>query len=52
MRAVKSGKLTEDVITEKCRKVLTYKYALGLSHKQQVAAEGIETVFALLKATV
>ena len=42
MRAVKSGKLTEDVITKKCRKVLTYKYALGLSHKQQVAAEGIE----------
>lgn len=42
MRAVKSGKLTEDVITEKCRKVLTYKYALGLSYKQQVAAEGIE----------
>ena len=29
--AVKKGLLTEDMINEKCRKVLTYKYRLGLS---------------------
>ena len=28
--AVKNGQLTEEAITEKCRKVLTFKYALGL----------------------
>ena len=31
--AVKSGELTEAEIEAKCRKVLTYKYALGLSKK-------------------
>lgn len=41
MRAVKSGKLSEDVITEHCRKVLTYKYALGLSRKPHVDVEGL-----------
>lgn len=30
LKAVKSGKLTEAAITERCRKVLAYKYLLGL----------------------
>ena len=30
LKAVKEGKLTEEEITEKCRKVLIYMYALGL----------------------
>ena len=29
LQAARSGKLTEDEINEKCRKVLTYKYLLG-----------------------
>ncbi len=42
MRAIKAGKLSEKVITEKCRKVLMYKYALGLSHKQHIELDGIK----------
>ena len=34
--AVKSGELTEEQINEKCRKVLTYKYALGLNHRPKI----------------
>lgn len=33
LNAVKAGKLTEADIDEHCRKVLTYKYALGLSRR-------------------
>lgn len=33
MSAVRSGKISEAEITERCRKVLTYKYALGLSKR-------------------
>ena len=36
LNAVKSGALTEEQITEKCRKVLTYKYALGLNHRPKI----------------
>ena len=32
--AVRSGKLPESVVNERCRKVLTYKYLLGLRGKQ------------------
>lgn len=32
--AVRSGKLPESVVDERCRKVLTYKYLLGLRGKQ------------------
>lgn len=42
MRAIKAGKLTEEQITEKCRKVLTYKYILGLSEKPQIPLSGLE----------
>ena len=38
LNAVKSGVLTEQQITEKCRKVLTYKYALGLNRRTEIDA--------------
>jgi beta-glucosidase-like glycosyl hydrolase len=38
---VKSGELTEAEIETKCRKVLTYKYALGLSKKPFVRLSGL-----------
>ncbi len=41
--AVKRGELSERDIEEKCRKVLTYKYALGLSKKPFVRLSGLGT---------
>ncbi len=40
--AVKSGELSESDINAKCRKVLTYKYALGLSKKPHVYLSGLD----------
>ena len=42
LAGVKSGELTESLITEKCRKVLVFKYALGLNKKQFVQISGLE----------
>ena len=42
MAAVKSGELPEELIDEKCRKVLTYKYALGLRRKPHIQLSGLE----------
>ena len=42
LEAVKSGWLSEKEITEKCRKVLTYKYALGLKTKPHVQISGLD----------
>ena len=42
LKAVKAGHLTEEQITEKCRKVLTFKYALGLHQKQFVQMSGLQ----------
>ena len=42
LAAVKSGKLSEEQITEKCRKVLTYKYALGLKEKPRIQLSGLD----------
>lgn len=42
LKAVEGGLLTEEQITEKCRKVLTFKYALGLYRKQLVQLSGLE----------
>ncbi|MGL5938611.1 MAG: glycoside hydrolase family 3 N-terminal domain-containing protein [Phocaeicola sp.] len=42
LAGVERGELTEAEITEKCRKVLTYKYALGLHQPQYVQTEGLE----------
>ena len=35
LEAVKRGELTEQEIDEKCRKVLTYKYMMGLNNRPQ-----------------
>ena len=40
--AVKNGQLTEEYITEKCRKILTFKYALGLHDYRPVQLSGLE----------
>lgn len=40
--AVKRGELTERDVEEKCRKVLTYKYALGLDKKPAIRLSGLE----------
>ena len=42
LNAVKKGALTEEMITEKCRKVLVFKYALGLHQKQFIQLSGLE----------
>ncbi len=42
LNAVKAGDLTEEQITEKCRRVLTYKYVLGLHQKQHVQLSGLD----------
>lgn len=42
LAAVKKGLLTEEAITEKCRKVLTYKYALGLAERPVVEEKGLK----------
>lgn len=42
LAAVKAGKLTEEYLTEKCRKVLTFKYALGLDEPPFIQLSGIE----------
>ena len=41
LKAVKKGVLSEEEITARCRKVLTYKYILGLSHKPHIATQGL-----------
>lgn len=43
LKAVKSGELTQEEIDAKCRKVLTYKYALGLSKKPFVRLSGLDS---------
>lgn len=41
LKAVKEGKISEEDIEEKCRKVLTYKYAFGLYNRPSVDNNGI-----------
>lgn len=41
LAAVKRGELSKQDIDEKCRKVLTYKYALGLTKKPKVRLAGL-----------
>lgn len=41
--AVRSGELPEAEINHRCRKVLMYKYALGLSKKPHVRLSGLES---------
>lgn len=41
IQALEKGILTEELINEKCRKVLTYKYALGLKKRPTVRTAGL-----------
>lgn len=41
LKAVKDGRITEEYITEKCRKVLIYKYALGLDKNPVIGTEDL-----------
>ncbi|MEG1839448.1 MAG: glycoside hydrolase family 3 N-terminal domain-containing protein, partial [Bacteroidaceae bacterium] len=42
MEALKSGTLTQESIENKCRKVLMYKYALGIQRKRTIRMSGLE----------
>lgn len=41
LRAVGEGRISERLIDEKCRKVLGYKYRLGLVNRQRINLEGL-----------
>ncbi len=42
LKAVADGELSRELIEEKCRKVLTYKYALGVSRANPINMSGLE----------
>lgn len=42
LEAVKSGEIKQEEIDQKCRKVLTYKYMLGLSKRKTVRLSGLQ----------
>lgn len=42
VKAVSSGSLSESIIDEHCRRVLTYKYLLGLPDRKPVTLHGLE----------
>ncbi len=42
VEAVKKGVLQERIIEEKCKKILTYKYALGLDKPQRIQLSGLD----------
>jgi beta-glucosidase-like glycosyl hydrolase len=41
IQSVKKGELSEEVIDRKCRKVLTYKYVLGVAHRKKIRIPGL-----------
>lgn len=41
IQAVKNDELSEEVINEKCRRVLMYKYALGVANQQKIQISGL-----------
>ncbi len=41
VQAVKKGQVPMELLDAKCRKILTYKYALGLNKKQHVQISGL-----------
>lgn len=43
MNALKNGQLTEEEINSKCRKILTYKYALGIHRQQPIQISGLDS---------
>lgn len=42
MAAIKSGKIAMPIIEERCKKMLAYKYALGLTNEKPIIKKGIE----------
>ena len=42
LQAVKKGELSEDFIEQKCRKVLTFKYAMGLNKRPFIRLSGLD----------
>lgn len=42
MRAIKSGKITMPMIEMRCKKMLAYKFALGLTNESPIIKKGIE----------
>lgn len=42
MNAIEKGQLSQEDIEMKCRKVLTYKYALGLTRKPHIRLSGLD----------
>lgn len=42
LAAIEKGEISKEDIENKCRKVLTYKYALGLSQKPHIRLSGLE----------
>lgn len=42
MKAIKTGKITMTMIEERCKKMLAYKYALGLTNEMPIIRKGIE----------
>ena len=42
MDAIENGQLSKEDVEEKCRKVLTYKYALGLKRKPTIHLSGLD----------
>ncbi|MCM1519018.1 MAG: serine hydrolase [Pseudoflavonifractor sp.] len=41
LAAVKSGEISEDAVRERCRKILAYKYALGLNRYNAAPRDGL-----------
>ena len=41
MNALKAGEITEEDINQKCRKVLTYKYILGIADQGEIQISGL-----------
>lgn len=41
IQAVKNNELSEEVVNEKCKKILTYKYALGVANQQKIQISGL-----------
>ena len=42
LKALSSGEISQKEIDKKCKKVLTYKYSLGLSKEQKIKLSGLE----------
>ncbi len=42
LNAIEKGEISKELIDKKCRKVLTYKYALGLNRKPHIQISGLE----------